>query len=71
MSARAAVSRATPIEAVSVFHRKLTPVVDHSHYHGHATDIDGDVALLLTRAQGVEVRELMDEIVAELESNDE
>ena len=40
-------------------------------YDGHATDMDGNVALLLTRDQAVEVRELMDEIVTELEGSDE
>jgi hypothetical protein len=37
----------------------------------HATDMDGNVVLLLTRAQAVKIRELMNEIVAELGDSDE
>ena len=50
---------------------RMCAILFDEDYDGHATDMDGNVALLLTRAQAVEVRELMDEIVTELEGSDE
>jgi hypothetical protein len=50
---------------------RMCAILFDEDYDGHATDMDGNVALLLTRAQAGEIRELMDEIVAELEDSDE
>ena len=50
--------------------RRCAILFDEDH-DSHATDMDVNVALLLTRAQAVEVRELMDKIVTELEGSDE
>jgi len=50
---------------------RMWAILFDEDYDGHATDMDGNVALLLTRAQAGEIRELMDEIVAELEDSDE
>jgi len=46
---------------------RMWAILFDEDYDGHATDMDGNIALLLTRAQAVEVRELMNEIVAELD----
>jgi len=50
---------------------RMCAILFDEDYDGVATDMDGNVALLLTRAQTGETRELMDEIVAELEDSDE
>ena len=50
---------------------RMYAILFDEDYDGHATDMDGNVVLLLTRDQAVEVRELMDEIVTELQGSDE
>ena len=50
---------------------RMCAILFDEDYDGHATDMDGNVVLLLTRDQAVEVRELMDEIVTELQGSDE
>jgi len=46
---------------------RMWAILFDEDYDGYATDMAGNIALLLTRAQAVGVRELMNEIVAELD----